>query len=239
MSFFKAAEELYSRAITHSITERDLDAIIEWPVERLAVLFACSDQVRRHFFSDRVDPCSLLNIKSGNCSENCAFCAQSSHNKAEVRIHGLVSKEEIIAAATRAHGRGCSFCVVSSGRKLSPAEIRTVADALHECRGPVHASLGILTDEEFTLLKQAGVVCYNHNLETSREFFPAIVTTHTFEERVATVRRAKKAGIKVCCGGIFGMGESWADRKSLCRELKALDVDTIPQFPQRPSRNPG
>jgi biotin synthase len=91
-----------------------------------------------------------------------------------------------------------------------------------------HASLGILDADDFTLLKNAGVVCYNHNLETSRSYFNRIVTTHTYDERVATVKLAKASGMRVCCGGIFGLGESWEQRKEFCIELAALDVDTIP-----------
>jgi biotin synthase len=91
-----------------------------------------------------------------------------------------------------------------------------------------HASLGILTDEEFVILHEAGVICYNHNLETSRQFFPNVCTTHSYDDRVETIKRAKKAGISVCSGGIFGIGESWEDRKSLCLEIRGLGVDVIP-----------
>jgi biotin synthase len=228
MPDFAAAQRLYELSIASRISPDDLATIVAWPESEIALLFAAADQVRRRFFNDMVDPCTLLNIKSGNCSEDCAFCAQSSHNHAEVNVHDLVDAGQIIAAGRQAHANNCSFCVVSSGRKLSLSEIRQVAAAIRSLSGPVHASLGILSDEEFKLLHDAGVVCYNHNIETSRDFFPSIVSTHTFDERVETVRRAKKAGMRVCCGGIFGMGETWADRISVCRELMALDVDTIP-----------
>jgi biotin synthase len=228
MTLFSIAHGLYHKSIKKDIDESDLDAVITWPEDSLSVLFACADQVRRHFFNNTVNPCALLNIKSGNCSEDCAFCSQSSHNTAEIPRHELVHPEEIVKKFIAARAANLDFCVVSSGRKLSIEEIRTVAGALRTVGGPSHASLGILTDEEFGILRDAGVVCYNHNLETSRNFFSAVCTTHGYDDRIATIKKAKKAGIKVCCGGIFGLGESWNDRKDLCRELQRLDVDTVP-----------
>ncbi len=106
--------------------------------------------------------------------------------------------------------------------------MKKVAAVLKRCKGELYASLGILSEEEFRLLKDSGVSCYNHNLETSRRYYPSIVSTHAYDDRISTVRAAKKAGLSVCCGGIFGMGETWEDRKALCLELRALDVDTIP-----------
>jgi biotin synthase len=219
---------LYEKAVQNRIVKSDLDSIINWPDSELSLLFACADQVRRCFFGNRVEPCAIMNIKSGGCSENCAFCAQSAHNKAEIKVQPLSSAEEITEAFRAAKRKNLPLGLVSSGRKLSTKEIGSIAEAITQWGGPVHASLGILTDEEFNLLKQAGVVCYNHNLETGRNFFPKIVTTHTYDQRIETVRRAKKAGMKICCGGIFGLGESWADRKELCLELARLDIDSIP-----------
>jgi biotin synthase len=232
MTQFEKAQALYEKSMSDSIDESDMDAIISWPNHQLSILFAAADQVRQANFSNSVDPCSLMNIKSGGCSEDCAFCSQSGHNHARVAVRDLAPAQDIIAAGRAASEKGLTFCVVSSGRRLENKEIRTVAGALAELSGAgsreLHASLGILTEEEFRLLKQAGVVCYNHNLETSRRHYGQIVTTHAYDDRVATVKAAKRAGLKVCCGGIFGMGETWEDRKSLCRELKSLDVDTIP-----------
>jgi biotin synthase len=225
---FETAQGLYERAIQKQTTDNDLDVVIGWREEELPVLFSCTDLVRRHFFGNTVIPCAIMNIKSGGCPEDCAFCSQSVHNKAEINITGLSDKEEIIKKFKPSRAAGLSFGVVSSGRRLSSEEVKHVAEALKVCGCDVHASLGILNKEEFALLKDAGVVCYNHNLETSREYFEKIVTTHTYDERIETVKRAKQVGMAVCCGGIFGMGETWEDRKSLCLELKRLDVDTIP-----------
>lgn len=228
MGAFEKAQRLYERAIQKKTNEEDLDLVIGWKEEELSVLFSCADLVRRHFFGNTVNPCAIMNIKSGGCPEDCPFCSQSTHNKANITVTRLSSREEIIKRFKVARKHNLSFGVVSSGRRLSYKEVKYVAEALRECGGGVHASLGILSKEEFALLREAGVVCYNHNLETSREYFKKIVTTHSYEERVETVKRVKQAGMDVCCGGIFGMGETWEDRKWLCLELKRLDVDVIP-----------
>ncbi|MBN1578644.1 MAG: biotin synthase BioB [Chitinispirillaceae bacterium] len=228
MNLFEAASRLYSHAIDGGIDPAGIDAVIDWPKESLSVLFAATDQVRRRFYGTTVDPCSLMNVKSGGCSEDCAFCAQSGHNSASVGVTGLADPEEIKKRLALARGHDLPFCVVSSGRRLTRNEIRTICSALKDVSGEKHASLGILDDGEFALLRDAGVVCYNHNLETSRSFFPKIVSTHTWEERVATVKRAKAAGLRVCCGGIFGVGETWADRREFCLQIRGLDVDIIP-----------
>lgn len=220
--------DLAKRAIAGTASENDLDTVIAWPKEQIELLFDCTEKIRTHFFGNTVEPCAIMNIKSGACSEDCAFCSQSRHNRTEIPIQPLSEKEDILSHYRAARAQGLSFGVVSSGKRLSSRELENLAEVFRKCEGDVHASLGVLTDDEFEMLKRAGLVCYNHNLETNREFFPRIVSTHTFEERLETVRRAKKHGIRACCGGIFGLGESWQDRKSLCLELKALDVDVIP-----------
>jgi len=228
MNTFKNAEYLYEKALEREITEKDLDIIVQWPLEDICCLFACANKLRQTFFKNTVDPCALMNIKSGGCSEDCAFCSQSAYNNTSVPVTELAKEEEIIKNNLEAYKKSLTFCVVSSGRRLSQQEVKKVANALKKCKGELHASLGILSMEEFQLLKESGVKCYNHNLETSRSYYSKIVTTHKYEDRINTVKAAKSVGLLVCCGGIFGMGESWEDRKELCLELKKLDVDTIP-----------
>ena len=227
-SIFDRASELFEKSISHQIGRNEMEAIIDWPLDQVSVLFACADQVRRHFHGNTVDPCSLMNIKSGNCGEDCAFCAQSSHNKTSVAVSGLASSQEIKEKFENAHSHNLPFCVVSSGRQLSREEIEKIAGVLKECHGEKHASLGILDYDEFVMLRDAGVVCYNHNIETCRSYFPSIVTTHTWEQRTETIKNAKKAGMKVCCGGILGLGESRQQRIEFCEEIRALDIDTVP-----------
>jgi biotin synthase len=228
MYFFNKAAKLAEKSISNVLDEVDIDEIIAWPVAELPLLFAAADRVRRTFFKNTVVPCTLMNIKSGGCSEDCAFCSQSSRHSTKILVTELASADEIRREAERASGNYLPFCVVSSGRRLKRHEIELIADAIAPCACEKHASLGILNDDDFTLLKRAGVGCYNHNLETSRSFFPEIVTTHTYDDRVTTVKKAKAAGMRVCCGGIFGLGETWKQRKELALELKALDVDTVP-----------
>jgi len=228
MSLFSTAEEIYHKAISLKTDKNDLETIVDWPLDSLAILFSATDSIRRYFFKDTIEPCAIMNIKSGGCTEDCAFCSQSSHNNAEISVKDLSHAHEIIDAYQRAQEKKLSFGVVSSGRKLSPHEIQKLAGVFQQSHGTFHASLGILSDDEFRILKEAGVTCYNHNLETSRHFFPSIVSTHTYDQRIETVKRAKKAGLSVCCGGIFGLGEKWSDRVDLCIQLKELDVDTIP-----------
>jgi biotin synthase len=225
---FQDASLLFEKSIKNRIDIEDLDKIISWPNDQLSILFACADQVRHHYFGNKVKPCSLMNIKSGGCSEDCAFCAQSAHNKTNIVVRELAKPDEIRKQALEAQAHNLPFCVVSSGRKLSTQEIQMVADVIRDCTVEKHASLGILDENEFGILHDAGVVCYNHNLETSRSFYSSIVSTHSYDDRIATVKAAKKAGIKVCCGGIFGLGETWEHRKEFLLELRNLDVDTVP-----------
>lgn len=233
MNYFQKSENLYNSAVLNNgagISESEMREVAEWPLDQAMSLFAAADQARRDFFGGAVDPCAIMSVKSGGCGEDCAFCSQSAHNRADVAVHGLCSAEEIISRCREAWSKGLPFCVVSSGRRLNAAEFQTLCEALSECGdgGEKHASLGILGENDFAALRDAGVVCYNHNLETSRGYFGKIVTTHGYDDRVAAVRRAKAAGLKVCCGGIFGVGENWEDRIALCLELRGLGVDTVP-----------
>ncbi len=228
MDYFKTAQTIYQRSLENSINETDLSTIAHWPEEQVMLLFASADMVRRHFCKNGVDPCTLLNVKSGGCSEDCAFCSQSTHNKTNVNVQDLVEPQLIKQRCEESFDKGFPFCVVSSGRSLKKEDLKQICNALSGCRGEKHASLGILDEREFSMLREAGVVCYNHNLETSRSYFPSIVTTHSYDDRIKTVKLAKKTGLRVCCGGIFGMGESWRDRIEFCIQLRDLDVDTVP-----------
>jgi len=231
MNYFHKSENLYNQAITgNGISVDDMRAVAGWPLDKITLLFAAADQARRYYFEDRVDPCTLMNIKSGGCGEDCAFCSQSAHNNADVRVQSLSDPNDIIRSCREAWAKNLPFCVVSSGRRVNSDEFQAICKALSDCGngGEKHASLGILDEDEFRALRDAGVVCYNHNLETSRSFFGKIVTTHTYDDRVNTVRRAKSAGLRVCCGGIFGIGETWEHRIELCLELRELGSDTVP-----------
>lgn len=197
-------------------------------------LMAGAQWLREKTFGNAIDLCSIINAKSGRCAENCAFCAQSSHHQTETPVYPLKSTEEIIDGARQAaeEGNHC-YGIVTSGTGVNAGEeFDRILSAIREIRrlGLINpsASLGILSEEQADALADAGCVTYHHNLETSRSFFPEICTTHEYEDDVATVRRAKKAGMEVCCGGIFGLGESLEQRIELGMTLRDLDVDSVP-----------
>lgn len=181
----------------------------------------------------QVSLCSIINAKSGKCSEDCRFCVQSSYYRTAAPVYPLKGIDEVVAAAREAKSAGATrFSLVTSGRGPSPKELAGIVELVRAVRSEVTiqvcASLGILDVEGMQTLKASGVSRYHHNLESSREYFPQVATTHTFEERVATIRAAQAAGLEVCAGGIFGLGESEDDRISLALTLKELGVDSVP-----------
>jgi biotin synthase len=182
---------------------------------------------------DKFSLCSIINAKSGKCSEDCRFCAQSAHYETEAPVYPLKSEAEITAAAAEAKQSGAQhFSLVTSGRGLPSKEIPAVAKIIttitNQVQIPVCASLGILSKKDLAILKEAGLKRYHHNLETSREFFPQIVSTHTFEERLETIKAAQDVGLEVCAGGIIGLGESEDDRISMAISLRDCEVDSVP-----------
>jgi len=196
-------------------------------------LIARAARVMKEHSKDSLELCSIINAKSGLCAEDCKFCAQSVCHSAYVSQYPLKSKAEIVEAAGRAKEIGAAkFGIVTSGNRLTPDEIGVIAGAISEITGkvgmPVCGSLGALKKDELKALKDAGLTRYHHNIETSRNFYPKIVTTHTFDERIATIEAAKAVGLEVCSGGIVGMGESWQDRLDMAKALKELDVDSVP-----------
>lgn len=202
-------------------------------IDRYA-LFLAASMVREHFVGSRVSLCSIINAKSGRCPENCAFCAQSAHHSSDVPIYPLVDEDSLVAGAHNAEKSG-SICygIVTSGTCITPGEeLDRICRALERIRKETKiapsCSLGILDDATAKALKEAGAGTYHHNLETARSFFPQICSTHDYEEDVATIKAAKKAGMKVCSGGIFGLGESSAQRIEMALTLRELDVDSVP-----------
>lgn len=205
------------------------------------ILLLCetADQVRHACCGNVVDLCSIINVKSGGCSENCSFCSQSVHHPGEASpVYGLKSTEEILTQAKAAEAAGARrFCLVSQGRGLkynSPKStefeqiLATVRQIIAETNIKPCCALGEVTEEQAQALAEAGVTRYNHNLEASEQFYPEIVTTHTWNDRVETVKNLKAAGIQACTGGIIGMGESWADRIDLALSLRDLEVESVP-----------
>lgn len=195
---------------------------------------AGAHHLKERAIGDIVQLCSIINAKSGRCQENCAFCAQSAHHQSSPPIYPLKSREELIAGAQQAQDEGshCYGIVTSGTQPEAGEEFDTILSAISEIRERFDvepsASLGLLTDDLAQALADAGCVTYHHNLETARSFFPKICTTHDYEEDVNTVKLAKATGMKVCCGGIFGLGESEEQRVELAETLRELDVDSVP-----------
>ncbi len=208
--------------------------LLSLPEDFSPVISEGADAVREKFRGRLIDPCTVMNAKSGACSEDCHFCAQSTHFRTIAPTYDLLAANKIVEAAKAAQQNGTRrFCIGTSGRSLeNPTELRIVEDALGRMHSELGlwacATLGSVSGETVSILKSAGLDRLHHNLETSRNHFPKIVSTHAYDERVSTVRMAKDAGISVCSGGIFGVGESNEDRVSLFSLLRELDVDSIP-----------
>jgi len=196
-------------------------------------LIMCANKIRNRYRRDELVTCSIINAKSGLCSEDCAFCAQSAHHETNVNIYPMLSEEEIINNAVSMYDEGAGrFSMVTSGYMLSDKEIHTISSAASNITKKtdltVCASLGVLTEPMAQKLKEGGITVYHHNLETARSYFNNVCTTHDYEEDIQTVKFAKSAGLKVCSGGILGLGETWEQRVELAFTLKELDVDGIP-----------
>lgn len=191
--------------------------------------------LRERAFGNKVSFCSITNAKSGACVEDCKFCAQSaSYKGAQAPVYGLKSAEEIAGDARKADQAGATeFSIVTSGRGMTKKrELDVLVDALKKIHEETDlescASLGLMAREDLLRLKEAGMVNYHHNIETARSYFPNIVTTHSFDEEIQSVKHAKELGFQVCSGGILGMGESLAQRVEFAFNLKEIDPNSIP-----------
>ena len=208
-------------------------------IDNILLLCEAANRIREACCGNVVDLCSIINVKSGNCSENCSFCSQSAHHPGMGSpVYGLKSSDEILAQAKSAEAAGAKrFCLVSQGRgpKYSSPKsaefeqiLETVRQIIEQTNIKPCCALGEVTPEQAQALKVAGVTRYNHNLEASEHFYPEIVTSHDWQDRVETVKNLKAAGIQACTGGIMGMGESWEDRIDLAFALRELEVESVP-----------
>lgn len=210
------------------------DEDLGWLLEaELSELQAGAFLLQKHFRGNHIDLCTIVNGRSGRCSENCKYCAQSAYHHTGVEEYPLMSKEELFRhAKANQEGGANRFSIVTSGRALSGKEFETVLEAYTEMNDTlsIHlcASHGILTEEQLQKLYEAGVRQYHHNIETSKRYFPEICTSHTYDERIKTIKLAQKAGLNVCSGGIIGMGETWADRIDMAISLSELNIKSIP-----------
>ncbi len=208
-------------------------ALAEMPAELLPELFAAASRIREHHRGRLARCCSIVAARVGACGEDCAFCSQSGHYRTAGCRPGELTAEQVLQACEAAASDGAeAFGVVNSGYAPDDGDIERwgrVIRAIRD-RGAVRAcaSMGCLDAEQARRLAEWGTACYNHNLQTSRRFFPRIVTTHSYDDRLATLRHVRQAGMMVCSGALFGMGETWADRLDLLLELRELGPDIVP-----------
>jgi biotin synthase len=197
------------------------------------MILAAASEIREHFKGKEIILCGITNAKSGKCSEDCKFCAQSSHYKTNVPSYPLKKAKQIVAEAKEAAKNGAEFFgIVASGKRINgKKEWEEILKAIEGLRGigiSPCASLGIIDMEKANELKSAGLFRYHHNLETARSFFKNICTTHDYEDDIETIRAAKSAGLSVCAGALIGMGERISHRIELAETLRELNVDSIP-----------
>ena len=211
-------------------TEEQVKDMLNTPLEEL---IRRADSVREQFTGRDLELCSILSARSGRCSEDCSFCAQSCFHSSESAEYPLVDPDRITEAAGRAQqARAGRFGIVTSGNRLSEDEVDIIADAVStitsSCSIQVCGSLGALTRSQIYRLKSAGMTRYHHNIETSRRYYPHVVTTHDYDQRLDTISSAHEAGMDVCSGGIIGMGENWQDRIDMAVTLQELGVVSVP-----------
>lgn len=225
-------EALAERIIRGERLDRrdDLSMLVELNLETLC---RAADQVRRALCGDRGELCTIVNGRSGRCSEDCRFCAQSCHYHTQAEEYPFLPVQEIVEEGKRNEAAGVHrYSIVTAGRGIHGRELDHALEAYRRLREETGlglcASHGLQTREEFQAMKEAGVTRYHANLETSRRNFPNICTTHTYEDKLENIRRAKEAGLEVCSGGILGMGETWEDRIDMALNLWELGVVSIP-----------
>src|SRR5438132_1716530 len=211
----------------------EVAAVAALPLDELPDLIALAHRVRLEYCGVEVELESLINAKSGACPEDCAFCSQSSRYSTDIDVYPLLQLDEVLEAARATRAAGATqFCIVVAVRGPSERMLTRVieaVDAVHAETGlEVACSLGLLTEEQAQRLAAAGVKRYNHNLEAPRALFPSIVSTHTYDDRVATARLAVDAGMELCCGGILGMGETLEQRVDFAFELAEPDPCEVP-----------
>lgn len=196
-------------------------------------LFSLANKLCKENMGNKVELCSIINAKSGRCSENCKYCAQSVHYNTEVKSYEFLPLEEVLKMARENEKAGVQrFSIVTSGGRLSEEDFEKVLEVLFvlgkETALKICASLGSITYEQALELKQAGLSMYHHNIETCREYYKEICDTHTYDDRIFTIRNTMKAGIEVCCGGIIGMGESMEQRIKMAFEIRELGIKSVP-----------
>lgn len=216
------------------ITQSEALELISLPQDNTPLLLAMADKIRQHYSNDTVDCCAIINGRSGHCPENCRFCAQSAHYHTGASVYPLLDSDTIIAAAKKAKAAGAArFAIVTSGRSVVEGpEFDAILNTLKRIRQEVKletcCSLGLITLKQAIALKNIGVSRYHANIETAPSYFPSICSTHTFADKASVIHTAQKAGLRVCSGGILGLGETPQQRVEMAFTLKDLGIDSVP-----------
>ena len=227
MNIFELKEKVLSGYL---ITRDEALEISQMPLEELT---KAADEIREHFCGNAFDICTIINGKSGKCSENCKYCAQYAFYETNVETYPLLSTEEILAEAKYNDERGVlRYSIVTSGKKLSDEEVDMACESIRAVKEntniSVCVSMGLLDEEQFKKLKSAGVVRVHNNLETSKRNFPNICTTHTYEDKINSIKAAQMAGLNVCSGGIMGLGETMEDRIDMVLDIRSMGIKSVP-----------
>lgn len=211
--------------------EDDLSVLLTADLDELC---AGADKIREKLCGNKVDLCSIINGRGGRCSENCKFCAQSAHHNTDCEEYGFLEQKTFMEGCAYASEQGVNrYSIVTAGRTIEGEDLeKAIAayQAMHEAYPDMIlcASHGLVKGEDLKRMREAGVTMYHSNVETSEHFFPEICTTHTYEDKLNEIRLAREAGMEVCSGGIFGMGETWQDRLDMAALLAELQVNSIP-----------
>ncbi|HEX4129803.1 MAG TPA: biotin synthase BioB [Pirellulales bacterium] len=217
----------------HTVTHAEAESIVQAPDDELLDLLAAAYSIRRRYFGNTVQLYFLMSAKSGLCPEDCGYCSQSKVSEAEIPRYNLLSREKLLEGARVAAERDAkTYCIVISARGPNEREMNAITTIVPEIKQryslKICACLGLLTPEQAQQLKACGVDRVNHNLNTSDRFYPEICTTHTYDDRVATLRAVRGAGMELCSGGIIGMGEADSDVVRMAFALRELEVESIP-----------
>jgi biotin synthase len=211
----------------HHVTLHEVRALYDLPLTEL--VFRAQSVHRQHHKPDAVQLCTLLSIKTGGCPEDCGYCSQSARHEKKMDAQPLMDEATVLEAAARARDAGATrFCMGAAWRNAKGGEqferVLRMVRGVRELGMEACVTLGMLNEEQAQALKQAGLSAYNHNLDTSREFYGSVVTTRTYDDRLRTLEHVRRAGISVCCGGILGLGESVNDRCRMLVTLANLEV---------------
>ncbi len=196
-------------------------------------LCSAANEIRKHYCSNNFDLCSVISGRIGRCSEDCKFCAQSSHYNGQCKVQNMISYEDFKEDAISNFNKGINrYGVVSAGKRITDKEVEILCDSYRKLKRDCNISIcgygGILPYDQIVKLKEAGVTRYHNNLETSRRVFKNVCTTHTYDDKYKTLEYAKKAGLEICSGGLLGIGENMEDRIDMAFDLQKLQVDSVP-----------